>query len=207
MSIKSLKFIIGNGGHARVVRDIFKSNKLKVDGFFDDKQCDEKDYIGKIEEISELEDTSELKYTITCAIGSNEVRENIFKQYPNANWKTIIHPFTFISNNVEIDCGTIVCAGSIIQSNVSIGKQCIINTKVSIDHDCIIGNFVHIAPGSTLCGTVKVGEGTFIGAGTVVKNGISIGKNCIIGCGSNVVKDISDNVVAYGNPCKVIKIK
>ena len=41
--------------------------------------------------------------------------------------------------------------------------------------------------------------------GANVLNGIKIGKNCIVGAGSVVTKDIPDNWVAYGNPCKLIR--
>jgi acetyltransferase-like isoleucine patch superfamily enzyme len=41
--------------------------------------------------------------------------------------------------------------------------------------------------------------------GTNVLDGITIGENTVIGAGSNVTKDVPSNVVAYGNPCKIIK--
>lgn len=52
---------------------------------------------------------------------------------------------------------------------------------------------------------VHIGENTWIGAGTVIVPGITIGKNTVIGAGSVVTKDIPDNVVAVGNPCKVLR--
>jgi acetyltransferase-like isoleucine patch superfamily enzyme len=41
--------------------------------------------------------------------------------------------------------------------------------------------------------------------GANILNTVKIGKNCVIGAGSVVTKDIPDNVVAYGSPCKIIK--
>jgi acetyltransferase-like isoleucine patch superfamily enzyme len=41
--------------------------------------------------------------------------------------------------------------------------------------------------------------------GTNILNQVKIGKNTIIGAGSVVTKDIPDNVVAYGSPCKIIR--
>ncbi len=52
---------------------------------------------------------------------------------------------------------------------------------------------------------VYIGENTWVGAGVIIVPGIKIGKNVIIGAGSIVTKDIPDNVVAVGNPCKVIR--
>lgn len=52
---------------------------------------------------------------------------------------------------------------------------------------------------------ITVGDDVWIGAGVSVLPGVSIGNNCVIGAGSVVIKDIPDNSVAVGNPCKVIK--
>ena len=52
---------------------------------------------------------------------------------------------------------------------------------------------------------VYIGENTWIGAGVVIVPGVRIGKNTVIGGGSVVTKDIPDNVVAVGNPCRVLR--
>ena len=52
---------------------------------------------------------------------------------------------------------------------------------------------------------VYIGENAWIGAGVIIMPGVHIGKNTIIGAGSVVTKDIPDNVVAVGNPCKVLR--
>lgn len=44
-----------------------------------------------------------------------------------------------------------------------------------------------------------------MGVGSVIKNEISIGKNTFIGMGSVVTQNIPEGVIAYGNPCKVLK--
>ncbi len=52
---------------------------------------------------------------------------------------------------------------------------------------------------------ITVGDNVWIGAGVHVMPGVTIGSNVVIGGGSVVVKDIPDNCVAVGNPCKVIR--
>ena len=52
---------------------------------------------------------------------------------------------------------------------------------------------------------VTIGDNVWIGGNTVIMPGIAIGHNVTIGAASVVTKDIPDNVLAYGNPCKVIK--
>lgn len=52
---------------------------------------------------------------------------------------------------------------------------------------------------------VRIGKNCWLGAGVIVLPGVTIGDNVVIGAGSVVTKDIPDNVVALGNPCKVLR--
>ena len=52
---------------------------------------------------------------------------------------------------------------------------------------------------------VVIGNNVWIGGGTIILPGVTIGDNVTIGAGSIVTKSIRSNVLAYGNPCKVIK--
>ena len=52
---------------------------------------------------------------------------------------------------------------------------------------------------------ITVGSDVWIGAGVQILPGVTVGNNVVIGAGSVVNKDIPDNVIAAGNPCRVIK--
>ena len=52
---------------------------------------------------------------------------------------------------------------------------------------------------------VKIGDKVWIGGGVTILPGVTIGDNSVIGAGSVVTKDIPANVVAAGNPCRIIK--
>ena len=52
---------------------------------------------------------------------------------------------------------------------------------------------------------VNIGDNVWIGAGSVILPGVTVGDNTVIGAGSIVTKDIPANVVAYGNPCRVVR--
>ena len=52
---------------------------------------------------------------------------------------------------------------------------------------------------------VHIGKNCWLGAGVIVVPGVTIGNNVVIGAGSVVTKDVPDNVVAVGNPCKVLR--
>ena len=89
--------------------------------------------------------------------------------------------------------------------------------KVVIGDDVLIGPNVNIftaahpiSPSQRKLGLefakdIEIGDGSWIGGATTINPGVKIGKNVVIGSGSVVTKDIPDNTIAVGNPCRVIK--
>ncbi len=59
--------------------------------------------------------------------------------------------------------------------------------------------------GGCVAHSIGIGDNVWLGAGVSVTPDTIIGRNSIIGAGSVVVNDIPDNVIAAGNPCKVIR--
>ena len=86
-----------------------------------------------------------------------------------------------------------------IGDNTMIGPRCVIATA-SHPEDPELR-----ALGYQLNKPVTIGKNVWLGANVTVCPGVTIGDNSIIGAGSVVVKDIPANVVAVGNPCKVIR--
>ena len=91
---------------------------------------------------------------------------------------------------------------------ISIGDNTTISFEVAfITHDAatrVIRNLPDGNPETVIYGTIEVGKNCFIGARTTILPNVKIGDNTIIGACSLVNKDIPSNVVAAGNPCKVI---
>ncbi len=52
---------------------------------------------------------------------------------------------------------------------------------------------------------VTIGNSVWIGGGVIIMPGVTIGDNVVIGAGSVVTKDIPDNTIAYGNPCRAVR--
>lgn len=134
--------IIGDGGHARVVREIIEQYEI---GWFTYKHA-------------------------VVAVGDNMARKREVENCDGrlVTFPVLISKHAVVSRETTIGSGTVIMAGAIIQVGARIGKHVIINTGATVDHDCIIGDYAHIAPGAHLCGHVEVGEGALIGAGVCV---------------------------------------
>lgn len=117
----------------------------------------------------------------------------------------IIHNGLIKSETVKLGEGLLINSLVTIAAHTTVGDYVSINRNVSIGHHTVIGEYSSINPGVNIAGNVTVGKGTIIGMGTNVINGVTIGDNTVIGAGSLVTKDIPSGVVAYGNPCKVIR--
>ena len=109
--------------------------------------------------------------------------------------------------------------------NVHFGNSVYANFNLTLVDDCdiFVGNNVMFAPNVTVATAthpinpvlrskqaqynlpVHIGNNVWIGAGAIILPGVSIGDNTVIGAGSVVTKDIPANVVAVGNPCKVLR--
>ena len=91
---------------------------------------------------------------------------------------------------------------------ISIGDNTTISFEVAfITHDAatrVIRNLSDGNPETVIYGTIEVGKNCFIGARSTILPNVKIGDNTIIGACSLVNRSIPANVVAAGNPCKVI---
>lgn len=109
-----------------------------------------------------------------------------------------------IGNNVGISNSTIGCYEKIeIEDNVMIGGSVRIWDTDFHSLDPVIrtsGNDTDIRTAP-----IKICSHAFIGSGSIILKGVTIGRNSIIAAGSVVTKNIPDNVIAGGNPCKIIR--
>lgn len=109
--------------------------------------------------------------------------------------------------------------------NVHFGNNVYANFNLMLVDDCdiYVGNYVMIGPNVTLCSAthpiepnlrkkqaqynlpVYIEDNVWLGANCMIMPGITIGENSVIGAGSIVTKNIPSNVIAVGNPCKVLR--
>lgn len=108
-------------------------------------------------------------------------------------------------DDVNVGVGSIFCAGTVVTSNVEIGKHFHCNLNSYVAHDCKIGDFVTFAPNVCCNGNITIEDDVYIGTGALLKPGITIGRGAVIGMGAVVLKDVPEGVTVVGNPAKPLK--
>ncbi|MBP6557907.1 MAG: acetyltransferase [Flavobacterium sp.] len=146
--------------------------------------------------------------TFTIGIGAPKYRYIMCKKFESLGGKLVstISPFSHLGHyGNQIEKGGNIMTGTVITSDVTIGKGCLINLNCTVGHDTIIEEFVELCPGVHISGNCKIGKFTFIGTNATILPNVTIGQNVVIGAGALVNKDVPDNVLVIGSPAKVIK--
>jgi len=202
-------YLYGCGGHAKVIVDILYRQRQVVTAIVDDNPPPEITEIYGIPIYSSADklmtiDVENSQWIV--AIGDNRIRKYIAQKLTNLGYSftTAIHPSAQIALGVEIAPGTVIMANTAINTEAKINHHVIVNTGTTIDHDCIIDNYCHIAPGSSLCGQVRLGKSVLLGVGTKVCPGVEIGEETTCGAGSVVIHSLPSHCLAYGCPAKIV---
>jgi acetyltransferase-like isoleucine patch superfamily enzyme len=139
------------------------------------------------------------------------------KKFKKFSKTSDLRPGSYIVGCSKIEIGKRVV---IRPSCMFFGESNSLNTSIIIEDNVMMGAGVHIYinnhkfeksvipfidQGYFPDKAVVVKKGSWLGANTILLPGVTIGENSVIGAGSVVTKSIPGNVVAAGNPCKVLK--
>lgn len=117
----------------------------------------------------------------------------------------LVHPRVEASRFVSVGTGSVVCAGSILTTNVTLGEHVHVNVGCTISHDVRIGDFSTLSPGVHVSGHVQIGRDVFIGSGANIINGsaaapLVIGDGAVIAAGACVTKSVELGALMAGVP-------
>lgn len=214
---KDKVILIGSGQHCRVVMYNIKEQGLydiACIAEVDHSKCDK--YIDgvyvepfvnfDVDSMKHLEEKYDTNLFF-ISFGAMKYRKKVFEFLSSNGWTAvnIIHPDAVVSPSAKIGKGVLIECGCLITPSPIIGNNVVVNTGSQVNHDNIVEDHVYIASGVVLSGGVTIGSNTLLDDGVIVTLGKSVGANSLIGAGAVVTKDIPDGVVAYGNPCKVIR--
>lgn len=202
-SLPSPIWIVGSGGHAKVVLASARSAGLVVEGLVDDRLERQGSSLFGAPVVGGMA-TLPTKAFAIVAIGDNTVRERVVGELPLTRWVKLIHPRAVLAEAVELGPGTVIFANAVVQPSARLGEHVIVNTSAIVEHDVRIADFAQIASGVVLAGAVSIGRSSLIGVGATVLPGRRVGDRCVVGAGAVVTRDVPDDTVVVGVPARVI---
>lgn len=206
--------IIGAGGHAREVLDIYLScrqsgDDISVLGFIDESgevgatMCG-LPILGGFEWFDGV-DRSDVG--VVCAVGTPELARQLVDkaQRLGLRFLSAISPLALISRTANIGQGVMIFPNVVVSCGVSLGNYSILNVASTVSHDTRIAELCSISPGVHLAGNVSLGEGCFVGMGSNVIQGVSVGAWAVLGAGAAVLHDVPAGVTVAGVPARIVK--
>ncbi len=212
-------YIIGAGGFGREVAWLVERiNSIepvwKLQGYLDDNLEKRGTMEGRYRVADNCDFLRRLKEEtwVVCAVGAATTRRRIIEkiqQYDNNSVKfaTLIDPSVLTSSSIVVGEGSIICAGTILTVDITIGRYVIINLDCTVGHDAVIEDFVTIYHSVNMSGCTVIEQGVEVGTGAQIIQGKRIGCETIIGAGAVVTKDIPCRCTAVGAPAKSIKFR
>jgi len=201
------------GGFGKEIMDVARrKNKITQQWteikYIDDVLTEKTKYGAQVIKFMELihaVDRNEFEFII--ANGEPHVRKNIYEKLIGNDFKfgKLVDVSTMVADTANIADGVIVTPMCSISSDAKLLRNSCVNTMSIIGHDVVIGENTVISSMVNMGGACTVGENSYVGMGALVKEGVKIGSNSIIGMGSVVYTDVPDDVIALGNPARVVR--
>jgi sugar O-acyltransferase (sialic acid O-acetyltransferase NeuD family) len=146
--------------------------------------------------------------SVVLGLGKPKIRKKVREKITNSNvdFPTLIHPSVIMgaAAHLAIGEGCIICAGTIITTNIKIGNQVVLNLACTVGHETKIGEYSTFMPTCNISGEVEIGKETFWGTGAKVINRTVVGDCVTVGAGAVVIGDLPAEVTAVGVPAKII---
>lgn len=197
--------LIGAGGFAREVYWQMKDNdpESEIHYFVDEE------YLVDNPNVLPMSLLQPRNFEVYICVGDPNLRRRIAESLPDTtNYGTFIHKSVqiFDKNTVSIGRGSIICAGTIITTNVRIGIHCHVNLSTTIGHDTKIGNYVTTAPQVAISGNVKIKDNVYLGTNSAIREKIEVCEMTTIGMGAALIKSVKRvRETLVGVPAKVLK--
>ena len=144
---------------------------------------------------------------LILGVMQSDSKRKVFDYFrPSASqFINLIHQSASISTTTALGVGCLINSHVSVAAHTIVGNFVSINRNASVGHHTTLHDFVTINPGAHVAGNVSVGAYTQIGMGALIVDGLTIGENTVIGAGAVVTRNLPDNVIAYGNPARIVR--
>lgn len=174
-----------------------------VKGFLDDKDNVLDGYVGYPSILGPVETYNIQNDDIfICALGDVFYKRKYVQMIldRHGDFITLIHPNAYISKNVQIGKGSIICRNAVISCDIVIGDFVTIQPFSDLGHDVRIGDYCHLNTYAFIGGYAELGKMVTIHTGAIVLPHKKINDKAIVGVGSVVVKNVRNGITVFGLP-------
>ena len=204
--------IVGCGGFGREVLDVVEAMnavepRFAVLGFVDDFPSPANlERVARrgtqvLGDLTWLEQAPEdVQYVI--GVGSPDAKARIDARVGRRESPVLIHPKATVGADVEFGPGTIICAGSVLTTDLRIGRHVHVNLLCSVGHDCVIGDHTSINPLVAVSGDVTVGKRVMLGTHSAILQKLTVADDAVVGGAALVVKDAPPATTVKGIPAR-----
>jgi sugar O-acyltransferase (sialic acid O-acetyltransferase NeuD family) len=211
--------VVGAGGFGREVLDVVDAMNTaaatpvwSIAGVIDDRPTEANlshlrtrgvAYLGTTSDLVEGNGADRPSHYVV-GIGNPSVRRTIAERLGAAGLSaaTVVHPSVTRGFDVEVEPGSVLCAGVRLTTHIRIGRHVHLNLNSTVGHDTTIGDFVSANPLSSISGDCVIEDEVLIGVSGVILNGIRVGRGSVVGGSACVVKDVAPGVVVKGIPAR-----
>lgn len=206
-------FVLGIGGSTPVFIDIAEACDYKIAGLYhyNDERTGENDHgypiLGSFEDLYQSDIKGKM---FLLSQGDMKIREEVTNKIKQLGGliPTLVHPTSVISKYAKIsNKGVIIGANCIVQADSVIKSNAVLWDMALVCHQTIIGNYCFVGPKALVGAHIEVQDFAFIGQDALLVSGKvgTMGANSLLGAGAVLTKELPANVVAVGNPARVIK--
>lgn len=147
--------------------------------------------------------------SVVVAIGNPSARENVVARAVANGMRPapLIHPRVERSRWMTLGDGVVICAGSILTTNIVVGDYVQVHVDCTVGHDVVLDSFSTLLPGVHVAGCVRIGKRAYVGTGATIINGnpdrpLIVGDDAVVGAGACVTRSVDAGTTVVGVPAK-----
>jgi len=144
---------------------------------------------------------------VLLCVGRGSVRAALVERLDRlgiapGRYARVIHPSVEIPDSCQIGTGSILLAGVVLTTDVSLGDHVVVMPHVTLTHGDRVDSFATLCAGVTLGGDVQVGSGAYLGMNSAVRERVSVGANATLGTGAMLMQDLPSHETWVGVPAR-----
>jgi sugar O-acyltransferase (sialic acid O-acetyltransferase NeuD family) len=197
--------IVGAGGHGRELAELVRSindcsPRFDLVGFVDDApDCLPKDVLARtgLRVLGVVEDAPDAADCFVIGVGNPHERRSIAERLSGRiEAATLVHPRSELASSAELAAGAVMCFGTAVGPESSVGRHSHLNVRAVVGANCSIGDFVSLSPGSIVESRVSIESEVFVGTGSIVRSNVD--ESAQVGAGAVVGRPLPRGAKAIG---------